>query len=187
MRMTPSPFQKDIEAAIPLLRVDPHSADKMLSKIHARARKAGDRRASLWSLRLLQMLVGVMGRDPRRYAKLCREVAREAPAQPMSHVFLGSAEEALGKRTAATAAFRRALTLSKNDPETASCARECLARLGEYGGNPKKTVRRAARPRSTAKRACSTARRKSPASRAPVRRAVATPRRVRKRSSARPS
>ena len=125
-----SDFEKDIRAAIPLLRLDPHSADVMLTRIHRRARRAGDRKAAFWALQLLQMLVGVTGREPERYVKICREVVREDPRRPMSWVFLGTAEQALGKTRAAITAFHRALELAKHDRETAETARRCLEEAG---------------------------------------------------------
>lgn len=140
-----SEFEKDIRAAIPLLRVDPASADRMLVKIHRRAKRARDTRASLWALQLLQMLVGVTGRDPERYVRICREVVRVDPRRAMSWVFLGSAEGAVGRERAAAEAFREAITLSRRDPETARCARQCLEEL--------RPVRRPVRPRRARSRA----------------------------------
>lgn len=138
-------FEKDIRAAIPLLRIDPRSADVMLTRIARRARKAGDRRATIWALQLLQMLIGVTAREPLRYAKICREVVREDPKRAMSWVFLGSAEEALGRTRAAESAWREALARAKRDPETAAIARKCLAELGVEVRPPRARSRASAR------------------------------------------
>ena len=169
-RSVRSRFEKDIQSAIPLIRIDPHSADAMLTRIHQRARRAGDRKASLWSLQLLQMLVGVTGREPKRYVKICRDVAKETPKQPMSYIFLGSAEESNGNVRGAIAAFERALALAGGDRETATLARKSLEQLdapvprAKSKAKPKaKVVAKAARSRT------------------------ATPRRPRSRPAARPS
>jgi predicted Zn-dependent protease len=128
-RSVRSRFEKDIQSAIPLIRVDPHSADVMLTRIHTRARRAGDRKAALWALQLLQMLVGVSGDDAKRYLKICKEIARQ-DGRPMSWVFLGEAEIGMGNKKGAIAAFARAYADAGNDKETASLASDALTQLG---------------------------------------------------------
>src|SRR3954470_12206225 len=119
-RSVRSRFEKDIQSAIPLIRVDPHSADVMLTRIHTRARRAGDRKAALWALQLLQMLVGVSG-DEKRYLKICREIVRQ-DGRPMSWIFLGEAEVGMGNKKGAIAAFAHAFADAGSDKETASLA-----------------------------------------------------------------
>ncbi len=171
-RSVRSRFEKDIQSAIPLIRIDPHSADAMLTRIHQRARRAGDRKASLWSLQLLQMLVGVTGREPKRYVKICRDVAKETPKQPMSYIFLGSAEESNGNVRGAIAAFERALALAAGDRETATLARKSLEQLDA----PVPRAKSKTKPKAKAKVVAKTSRART-----------ATPRRPRSRPAARPS
>ena len=156
-RATKSRFEKDIQSAIPLIRIDPHSADTMLTRIHARARRAGDRKAALWSLQLLQMLVGVGGEDPKRYLKICREIVKQ-DGRPMSWVFLGEAEVGMGNKKGAIAAFARAFADSGSDKETASLASDALTQLGAKPVAAKQTAPKSTRPA-----------RKKPARRAPAR------------------
>lgn len=121
-------FDVRIQEAIVLACEDMAAADERLVRLHAEARAAEDREATLACLKALSVITSVTGATDGRWLAVCRTLAREEPENPSSWITLGQAEEHDGRFAAAGRAYLNALELS-TDKRTDALLKDALDRI----------------------------------------------------------
>lgn len=123
-------FDVRIQEAILIACEDMTAADELLVRLHAEARGAEDRAATLACLKALSVITAVTGADDGRWLKVCRTLAREEPENPSAWITLGQAEEDQMAYGAAGRAYLKALELSQ-DKRTDEMLKDSLDRIAK--------------------------------------------------------
>lgn len=130
-----SRFDARIQEAIVLACEDMAAADERLVQLHAEAREAEDREATLACLKALSVITSVTGAGDGRWLVVCRTLAREEPGNPSTWITLGQAEEHQGRLAAAGRAYLKALELS-TDKRTDALLKDALDRIARSMAKP---------------------------------------------------